>query len=177
MDVLNVLTYEEAGEEAREAMEAMKKKMGKVPNIYAAMLHSPAAFKGLMAFKEGLGKGVITHKEAEAVAMVVGEQNQCGYCVAAHTALAKMNGFSAEEAKALRKAQSDDARLDALVKLAKEISQTRGRPGDEAVKTFYDAGYDDQALVEVIAHVCVNIFTNYFNHIADPDIDFPDPDR
>lgn len=176
MSYLSHVKYEDAGSEGKEIFDALKKKMGRVPNIFSAMVHSPAALKALLASKQALHDGVLSEKEAEVIALVVGEENGCDYCVAAHTAIAKMAGFSAEEAKGFRNAQSDDPKLKVLAKLAQNIASTRGRPDEEVLKEFYSAGYADAALAEVIAHVSVSIFTNYFNHIAKTEIDFPKPE-
>ena len=176
MNVLSKVDYDSVSPAAKEILNGLKKKNGKVHNIYASMANSPAALKALLSFKQALSGGVLSDKEAEVISLVCAEVNQCGYCLAAHTAIAKMAGISAEEAKEFRNGNSQDVKTDALAKLVQEIVITQGRPCEEKLKTFYGAGYDDAALTEVIANVALNIYTNYFNHIADPEIDFPKVD-
>jgi uncharacterized peroxidase-related enzyme len=173
MKYLSKVDYENADPAAKEIFDMLKKKIGRVPNVYASMANSPTALKALLSFKQALSGGVLSAQEAEAVSLVCAEVNQCDYCLAAHTAIAKMAGIPAEDAKELRKGRSSDAKIDVLVKLAGEIVRTQGHPSEEKLKAFYKAGYNDAALAEVIANVAFNIFTNYFNHIADPEIDFP----
>ncbi len=169
---INPLKYEEAGA-AREIFDEIKKKAGRVPNIYAAMAHSPAALKSFLSYKEALSGGELTAQEGEAIALVVGQANDCDYCLAAHTAIARMAGIDADEALQLRQGVSPDAKRSALVQLAREIVVSKGRPKKEVIQAFHAAGYGEAALVEVISHVAANIFTNYFNHISEVAVDFP----
>ena len=176
MGYLPVLNLETANPEAKQILSNLKAKLGFVPNIYAAMANSPKALSALLSFGSAMSGGALNKKESEAIALAVGQDNSCDYCIAAHTAIAKGAGFSAEEAKDLRQAKSSDDKLDALAKLAKEISATRGHPSEGVLKKFYAVGYNDAALAEVIASVAHNLFTNYFNHIAATEIDFPPAD-
>ena len=173
MSDLKVLKYEEASPEAREILDAIKKKIGKIPNIYAAVVNSPVALKALLTYGEILSKGGFSAKEIEAINLSVAQENDCRYCLEAHTAIAKAQGFSEEETVQLRKADIADPKLKALTLLAKEIVKTQGRPSQELIDGFYAVGYNRAALVELIAVVSKNIFTNYFNHIANTPSDFP----
>lgn len=176
MNYLPTVDYDHANADQKEILDMLKGKFGKVFNIFGAMANSPAALNALLSAQEQLSKGVLSQKETEAIALVVGQTNECAYCLAAHTAIAQMAGLSAEETKSLRQAQSADPQLDALVKFVKEILHSQGHPSAEAVKAFFGAGYDKAALVDVIANVALNFFTNYFNHIAETEIDFPSID-
>jgi uncharacterized peroxidase-related enzyme len=162
-----------ADPDQKKILEGIKSKMGKVPNIYATVAHSPAALTALLENGKNLNKGVLSPKEVEAIALVVGQANGCDYCVAAHTAISKMQGIAVEETLDFRQGQSKDAKLNALLKLAVEIVKTCGRPSSAVIDGFRKVGYSDAALVEVIAWVTHNIFTNYFNHIAETASDFP----
>jgi AhpD family alkylhydroperoxidase len=122
-----------------------------------------------------LKKGVLTPKEIEAIALAVGANNTCDYCVAAHTVIGKMSGLTEAETIEARQGISSDEKMDALLELAVEISQKRGRPMRKVVDAFKAAGYSDAALIEVTAWVAYNLFTNYFNHIAETEVDFPKP--
>lgn len=173
MSNLDILAYEQAPPSSQEILDSLRKKIGKVPNIFWAVAHSPVALKGFLTYKEILGKGEFSAKEVEAIDLAVSQVNGCDYCLAAHTAIAKAKGFSEEDTLDLRKANIADPKLKALTFLAKEIVETKGRPGQEAIDGFYAAGYSKGALVELIANISKNIFTNYFNHIAETEMDFP----
>ena len=173
MKNLEVIKYENASSEAKKLFDAIKSKMGKVPNIYAAMANSPVALQSDLDFGVALRKGVFTAKESEAIALSVAQQNKCDYCLAAHTMISKGAGLSDQDILDLRQAKSRDPKLGALAALAKEIVATNGYPGKKTVDAFFAAGYSQGALVELVCLVALNFLTNYFNHVADTDIDFP----
>ncbi len=171
---IQLLSVENSGG-AKPILEEIKKKLGRVPNIYAALAHSPASLQALFDFKKALSQGVLNNKEAEVIALVVGQINSCDYCLAAHTAIAKMSGLSEDETVAARKVKLSDPKLQALAALTKIIVEKNGYVDAKDVESFYKAGYDTAALVEVVAHVSINIFTNLFNHTAETPVDFPKP--
>jgi len=173
MSLINPLTHAEASPQTRQLFDTLSHKIGKVPNVYAVAGHSPATLKGVLDFSETLGGGELTGKEVEAVALVVGEENGCDYCVSAHTVVGKMQGFSEADTVAVRDGSIRDEKLSALTNLAREIVATRGRPSELSVQCFFDAGYNQGALVNVLGLVALNTFTNYTNHIAQTPIDFP----
>lgn len=147
--------------------------MGVVPNLYAAAANSPKALNALLTLGENLGGGEFTGKEIEGIALSAGEANSCGYCLSAHTAIGKMNGFTEKEIVQLRTGEISDKKLNALSKLVRNIVITRGKPAQIFINNFLNVGYNNAALLEVIGHVALNTFTNYINHIADTPIDFP----
>ena len=61
----------------------------------------------------------------------------------------------------------------AIVTLTRKSVNQRGVLSDADIAAFYAAGFDEGHLVELIAVTALNIFTNYFNHIAATEIDFP----
>ena len=44
---------------------------------------------------------------------------------------------------------------------------------DAELEDVREAGFDYGVIAEVVAHVALNLFTNYFNNVAETDIDFP----
>jgi uncharacterized peroxidase-related enzyme len=175
MPRIQPLTMDSASADAKKIFEGIKAKLGKVPNIYATMAHSPVTLQAMLHYNQELRKGSLSGREIEVIALAVGQANDCDYCVAAHTVIGKMAGLSVEETIESRQGKGHDPKLDALVKLAIDITKTGGRPSDQAIVAFRKAGYSDAALIEVIAWVTYNIFTNYFNHIAETVSDFPAP--
>lgn len=173
MKNLEVLTYENASAESQQIFDQLKEKVGKVPNVYAAIGNSSKALGGLLGLADTLSKGEFSAKEIEAVALAVAEANACDYCLAAHTTVGKMQGFTEDETVAIRTGEIKDERLKALSDLAKAITVSRGRPDQNLINAFHTAGYSKAALAELIGLVAVNTITNYTNHLADTAIDFP----
>ena len=174
MKNLEILSREQVAPETQEVFDALKKKVGMVPNLYATTAHSHKGLNALLTLGDNLNGGEFSAKEGEAIALAVGESNTCGYCLSAHTAIGKMVGFSADEIVQLRTGEIEDPKLNVLTKLAKAITETRGFPEQSLIEEFFAAGYNKAALVELVGHVAKNTFTNYINHIAETTIDFPE---
>ena len=173
MTQFNVPTRDEVSENNQVIFDNLQKQLGMVPNLFATFAHSDSALETYLNLSQAQAKGSLNAKEREAINLVVSQVNNCRYCQSAHTAIGKMNGFNEEEIIELRKGQSDDAKLDALVKLAKDITISRGNPNQETVQAFYDAGYDKGSLIDVVLLVSDKIFANYVHNITQVAIDFP----
>jgi len=173
MSQLTALTRENVSEDNQAIFDNLKSAIGMVPNLYATYANSPVALKAILEFGDTLGGGSFSKKEIEAVALAISQANDCEYCLAAHTALGKMNGFSEEETVSLRNLTIEDDRLSALTQLAADITVTRGRPEQAKIDAFYSAGYDKAAFVELIGLVSLNTYNNYLNHLAGTEVDFP----
>lgn len=172
MPRLNTIDPEHATGKAREIFDGPLR--NKHFNLFKGLANSPAALDAYLAFSGALGKGSLTAAEREAVALAIGEANQCEYCVAAHSALAKGAGLSEAHAIGARRGTINDAKkLDALVKFALRIHEKKGHVSDADLTTFKDAGYTDAHAVEVVANYALSIYTNYFNHLNQTAVDFP----
>jgi AhpD family alkylhydroperoxidase len=173
MNKLSVLKKEQASEQSRELFEGIEKAVGMLPNIYAVIGHSANALGSYLGFSEAQKSGSFNAKEREAIFLAVSEENGCNYCLAAHTAIAKMNGFTDDETIQLRSGSYSDRKLSILTNLAKSIVINRGIADEELVKAFYEIGYDEKSLVDLVALVVDKTFTNYIGRLARPEIDFP----
>jgi AhpD family alkylhydroperoxidase len=103
----------------------------------------------------------------------VGEQNACQYCVSAHTAIGKMVGLTESEIEAAREARSNSARNAAALEFARQVVAKKGQVSNSDFEAVRNAGFSDGEIAEIIAHVALNIFTNYFNTAAQVEVDFP----
>jgi uncharacterized peroxidase-related enzyme len=173
MKKITVPTIEEVSADSKVLFENIHRKMGKVPNLYATMGYSSHALKAFLDMDAELSKGVFNAKEREAIALVVSQVNQCAYCLAGHTIAATRNGLTMEETIEIRKGHSDDQRINAIVQLAKSISEEKGHADPDLFQQFYDAGYDETALMELIGLVTVRVYTNYVFAATEIPVDFP----
>lgn len=164
---------ESASGKAKELLDAVKGKLGLVPNMTRVMANSAAVLDGYLSLSGALSKGHLRAKEREQIALTVGEVNGCDYCLAAHSTIGKMVGLTAEQIMDSRRGTAVDPKVEALVKFARRVVDERGRVSDLDLANARVAGLDDAALAEVVANVALNLFTNYFNHVAETDIDFP----
>jgi len=158
---------------AKELLDGIQAKVGMTPNIYRIMANSPAALEGVTQFGGALAKGELSAKLREQIALVVGETNGCDYCLAAHSTVGKSLGLSEDTILDSRRGRAADMKTRAALEFAKALVENRGHVADEEIERVRDAGYDDGAIVEIIASVALNTFTNYFNHVAETPVDFP----
>lgn len=173
MSRISHVNPESATGRAKELLEAVKSKLGLVPNMTRAMANAPAALDGYLSFSGALSKGSLSARQREQIALAVSEANGCDYCLAAHSTVGKMVGLTAEQIVDSRRGTAVDPKADALLKFARQVVAERGRVSDVDLANARKAGLEEAALVEVVAHVALNVFTNYFNNVAETDIDFP----
>ena len=162
-----------ASAKTRELLAGLEKKLGMLPNLIATMAQSHAALQAYLNFSQALSSGVISARLREQIALAVGQANECGYCVAAHSAIGSSVGLSDDEVRDARTATSPDRKTEAALRFARRIVDQRGAVSDDDVAAVRAAGYSDAEIVEVVAHVALNVFTNFFNHVAETEVDFP----
>jgi uncharacterized peroxidase-related enzyme len=171
MTTFTVPTRDRVSPANQANFDALQKALGMVPNLYATIAYSENGLSRYLGYQGA--KTSLTNKEKEAVNLVVSQVNGCIYCQSAHTLLGKMNGFSAEEVLRLRAGHSDNGRLDALVALAKDITEHKGHVSEKRLADFFAAGYDKGNLVDVILQVSDKIAMNYLHNLTDIPVDFP----
>jgi len=172
MAIINVPTREEVNSTNQGIFDNLNKALGFVPNLFATYAHSETALENYLNLSNA--KTSLKAKEKEAVNLAVSEVNSCNYCLSAHTAIGKMNGFNDEQILELRAGQASfDNKLDALAKLAKNITENRGRADKEVIENFFNAGYNKGNLVDTIVLVGDKTISNYLNNATEIPIDFP----
>jgi uncharacterized peroxidase-related enzyme len=158
-----------------ELLNSVETSMGTVPNLIATMANSPAVARAYLGFAQAISGGTLPRRLREEIALAVGEANGCGYCVAAHTALAKRAGLTDQQTKEARRATSGDEKDQAALVFARKVVQDRGIVADADVDRLRRAGYTEGEIGEIVANVALNLFTNYFNPVAATELDFPAP--
>jgi uncharacterized peroxidase-related enzyme len=158
---------------AQEILGAVKKKMGMVPNMISTMAQSPTVLQAYLGFAQTLAGGSLSAALQQRIALDVSEANQCNYCLSAHSFLGRKAGLSETEVLDARHGTAADEKTDAALVFARKIVEDRGHVSDEDVEEIRQAGYTDGEIAEIVANVALSTFTNYFNRVADTDIDFP----
>lgn len=155
-------------------LQAVKKQLGVVPNLFRLVGNSPAALEGYLGLNGALARGALEAPTRERIALAVAEVNGCDYCLSAHSYLGKnLAKLSDAEIAANRNGHSADAKADAAVGFAVKIVNARGHVSDSDIEAVRSAGYDDAEVIEIILHVALNTLTNYVNEVAKTAIDFP----
>jgi uncharacterized peroxidase-related enzyme len=162
-----------ASPEVKPTLEQIGRALGATPAMFRAVANSPAALRSMWGSFGALGAGTLGARLGELIAVAVAERNRCEYCLAAHHALGLQAGASAAELAAAQGGESADARTQAALRFALKLVDTRGQVGAADVQALRTAGFDDAQVVEVIAHVALNLFTNYVNIALAVPVDFP----
>lgn len=167
------LVTDAAAGEAQALLSDIHGAFGATPNMFRAVAHSPAALKSLWGSFGALGGGVVSAQLGEQIAVAVADRNACGYCLAAHTALGRKAGVSAADMAAAQAGESADPRTAAALRFALKLVDARGQVDDADVQALRSVGFDDAHIVEILAHVALNLFTNYVNVAFAVPVDFP----
>jgi AhpD family alkylhydroperoxidase len=167
-------TVDTSPAQSRPMLEAVKKQLGSVPNLFRVIGNSPAALEGYLGLSGALAKGRLDAKLRERIALRVAELNGCDYCLSAHTYLGReLAKLDDAELSSSREGRSSDARVEGALRFVTAIVQERGHVSDTALLDARSAGYDDAQLIEIVLHVAVNTLTNYVNSVAGTEVDFP----
>jgi uncharacterized peroxidase-related enzyme len=173
MPRLTALNPETATGEAKALLDGVQKNLGMAPNIVRTLANSPAALNGYLSFSGALSGGRLPQRVREQIALVVAETNGCDYCLSAHSAIGRKAGLSAEEIERSRGAEASDPRTQAALAFARKLVENRGWVQDSDVAALREVGFDEEDIAEIVANVALNLFTNYFNHVAETEVDFP----
>jgi AhpD family alkylhydroperoxidase len=172
MTTIQVPTRDQVSPANQALFDNLKKGLGLVPNLYATLAHSEHALGNYLAFQNA--KSSINGKAREVVNLVVSQVNACEYCLAAHTAIGGMVGFTPEQILEIRGGSASfDAKLDALAKLVKNIASERGHADPARLQAFFDAGWTKENLVDAIVVIGDKTVTNYLHGTTQVPVDFP----
>ncbi|MGB4100684.1 MAG: peroxidase-related enzyme [Alphaproteobacteria bacterium] len=157
----------------KELFAQIQGAFGTVPNMFKTIGNSPAALQAMFGFFGALSKGKLGPKLGEQIAVLVADINRCEYCLAAHTVLGQMAGLSADTMAQAQAGKSNDAKTQAALDFAAKLVRNRANVTAQDVQTVRNAGFNDEEVAEILAHVALNIFTNYTNVAFDVTVDFP----
>ena len=167
-------TIDAAPAASQPLLEAVKKQLGVVPNLFRLVSTSPAALEGYLGLSGALAKGALPAQTRERIALAVAEINGCDYCLSAHSYLGKnLAKLDDAEIAANRAGASNDPKADAAVRFAAKVARERGHVGEDDLRAVKLAGYSDAQVIEMVLNVALNTWTNYINEVAKTDIDFP----
>lgn len=173
MPRINPVDPATASGRAKELLDIVQQKFGFMPNLARTMVVQPAVLDAWLKFGDALGQGSFDARTREAVALTISGANACNYCASVHSAVSQALKIPPKEIEYRLAGYSDDPKLDALLKFTRTIVSKRGEVTNADVAAVKGAGYDNGAIIEIVANVALNILTNYLSHVAETDIDFP----
>ncbi|WP_444671066.1 carboxymuconolactone decarboxylase family protein [Flavobacterium columnare] len=172
MTKFTVPTRVEVSENNQVIFDNLQKDLGFVPNLYAYYAKNETALGDYLTLQNR--KNTLKAKEREVINLVTSQINGCRYCQSAHTVLGKMNGFTNDQIIELRKGTASfDSKLDALVKFTASVVENKGRATEESKKAFFEVGYTEANLIDLVITVGDKIISNYIHNLAGFEIDFP----
>lgn len=171
---VQILTAAEAKPATQTHLTRVEGAFGKIPNMFAAVANSPAALQSMWGSFGAFAGGALGAALTEQIAVAVANTNRCHYCLAAHTALGGQAGLSTEELALAQQGRSADPRTEALLQFALALVERRGDVDEQAIPELRELGWTDEQIVETIAQVGLNLFTNYINIALDVPVDFPE---
>ncbi len=167
-------TIADAPEASRPLLEAVVKQLGSAPNMFRSIALSPQALEGYLGLSGALAKGSLPAATRERIALAVAEINGCSYCLSAHSYLGRnLARLDDAEITANRSGASNDPKADAAVRFAAKVATDRGHVTDADFAAVKLAGYTDAQIIEIVQHVALNSWTNFFNEVFKTEIDFP----
>jgi uncharacterized peroxidase-related enzyme len=157
----------------KKLFDQIQSVFGTVPNMFKTIGHSPAALESMWSSFGALGKGRLGSKLGEQIAVLVADINRCEYCLAAHTLLGQNAGLTVAEMTSAQAGESKDPRTMAALQFAAKLVKNRAQITANDVAMVRQAGFSDEEIAEILAHVALNIFTNYTNVAFNVPVDFP----
>lgn len=173
MSRLTTVNRENAGPGVRQQFDAVQKQLGLVPNMVRTMAQSSVVLEGYLALSGALGRGLLHAQLQERIALAIAEANGCDYCLSAHSLLGRGAGLTDDQVDASRDGHASDAASSAALQFALAVLRHRGGVSDDHLARVRAAGFSDGEIAEIVAQVSLNVFTNYFNRVAETEIDFP----
>lgn len=154
-------------------LKAVQAKLGVLPNMFSTMAQAPALLTGYLQLSEAMSQGRLNARQREMIAIAVAQENQCEYCLSAHATIGKGAGLSDGDIERARAGKAANELDTAIARLALSIAKNRGVVSDADLTSARQAGVDDSQILEIVGHVALNTLTNYVNHIAGTEVDFP----
>ena len=170
---IETLNPETTTGKSKVLFNAVQEKLGFIPNLIKVFGNSPATLQTYLSLGELTASGNFSNKFREQLALAIAEENACNYCLSAHTAIGKMNGLTEEQTELNRQGLAKDIKTEAGLQFAQDVTKNRGQVSTEAIKAVKEVGYSDSDILEIVLNVVANTLTNYVNHIAETEVDFP----
>ncbi|WP_299443756.1 carboxymuconolactone decarboxylase family protein [uncultured Aquimarina sp.] len=167
-------TTENADAISSQILETTQKKLGLIPNMYTGMANNTALLDGYVsAYSSFRANSGFNPQEQEVVFLSIAFENDCEYCMAAHSFVGdKMTNVPIEVTNAIRNnTEIPNEKLKALSTFSRAITSKRGLPTDVDIDNFINAGYTEKNILGVIAGVGIKTMSNYFNHIFNTPVD------
>ena len=173
MSRLTTIQTNGATAELKRSLKHNRQRLKEVPNFFHLLANSPASLRAYIRADAALVRGQLTRRQRQQVALAVAEINGSSYSLSAHYDAGKSVGLTAEEMRLARNATAADPKAATMLRFTQAVVLQRGEISDEDFQALGKAGFTNEQIVEIIANIALNIFSNYFNSVAKTEVDFP----
>lgn len=174
MSRIKSMPPEKATGRLKELYNGIQSQLNRVPNIFQHLGNSPVVLEAFLKLNEAAEKTSLSPQLREQIALTIAQSNQCHYCLSAHTVIAKSKGLDEQVITEARQAIAHDPKSQAILRFSKLVVEKRGNVTDQEITALKALGVTDSELVDIMMVIHINMFTNYFNHVTEPNIDFPE---
>jgi AhpD family alkylhydroperoxidase len=174
MQTIHPVKAENATIATKRLLDTTSDERGVLSNMIKTLAQSPRALEGYLHFRKGLNGSTLSPAICEQIALVVAQTNLSEYSLAEHAHLAAQLGLKKDQILASREARATDKKTDAVLRFARDVA---ARKGEYPMAELRERGCSDAEIIEVVAHVALNVFENYLNDVAQTDLDFPKVER
>ena len=171
---MNFTIYDEttAPESSQPILKQINQAFGFVPNALAVLSESSPTLGAYLSLDAKCQETSFSPQELQALIVAISRENECHYCVAAHSTQASMVKLPEEDIQRLRSGNDPaDPKLSALTRFGKKMVQKRGWVDENDINEFLQAGYSKANIFEVVLVIAMKTITNYCNHISGVPVD------
>ena len=133
---------------------------GQLSNIIGVLAGSPATLRAYARFRSELRHGTLPLRTQQRLAIAVAEHQRSEYSLAALQRTAREAGLGLDEIALAREFDSHDERDSALLRYVKSLLEGDGPPPLHLHEEAREAGWDDEQILEAVAHVALAGFMN-----------------
>lgn len=174
MSQFKLHTAETAPEAAQPLIKKSNAAFGMLPNLHAVMAEAPTLLEGYQVLHELFQKTSFNAEELTVVWQSINVEHSCHYCVPAHSAIAaSMKVDDAIVDALVNKKPLENEKLEVLRETTLALVKNRGVLSEQALNKFFDAGYAQQQVLEIVLGISQKVMSNYTNHLADTPVDQP----
>lgn len=145
---------------------------GWIPNLHRVMAEAPMVLTAYKQLHTCFQKSSFNNTELTVVWQTINLENECHYCLPAHSYIAHAMKVDRDLIQSLRRGETlQNPQLQVLRETTLSLLRNRGRLSEQEVQKFKESGYGNQQLLEIVLGLAQKTISNYTNHLANTPID------
>ncbi len=164
---------EKASHEVQAALARVRRLWGRPWNVTSGLAHAPTVLNGFLDFWQGIDQSELSGADREVICLEMARQNGCHYCIPAHRYTAPLAGLAPAtiETLAAGRPLGDGSRAGVIQQLVRRLLAKQGKLEDDEFLSFQERGVSVAQMIAVIAEIAHCTLTNFFNRLADTELD------